>query len=293
MILSVDGSIHKIPEEWKKAIGTIIIDEAHQFGTQARIDKLMSFQPEYIIAETATFKRDDGMEEAVKAICGMNIISKKSKKPFNVIKYKTGIKIQMPKNYKGDLVWSKYVKILCFHNERNQQILNIVSHYSSAKILILTRRTDHVDYLYNLLKDHIPTDYMCGTKKTYNNSRVLIGTTDKIGTGFDEETLCNDFDGIRMDLLILAMTIKSDILLEQVSGRVFRAEFPWIVYLIDDNKLSENHWKVGKKWFESRNGTIIEYDAKNNNTTNTTNTTNTNNNNNDKVDIFEYAKSFT
>ena len=94
--------------------------------------------------------------------------------------------------------------------------------------------------------------------------------------------VCPNWGGKRSSLMILTGSTKSLQALNQWTGstkslqalnqwtgRVFRAEFPIIIYLDDDNRISKNHWRDMKKWFLSsdRNGTIIDkYMTKENNT---------------------------
>jgi len=78
----------------------------------------------------------------------------------------------------------------------------------------------------------------------------------KIGTGFDEATFCSDFKGRKSDMMILCGSTKDEGGLEQFTGRVFRAEFPTIIDLVDDNHICKNHWRVRKNWYYERGGKI-------------------------------------
>ncbi len=262
VILTTNLSIDKVPPEWLSKVGTLIIDEAHQFGTQSRIDALMKIYPRYVIAATATFKRGDGMEQAIQTICGVEGVTKISTKPFQVVKYHTGVVVPLKHNIRGQLDWISLLTDLCRHEYRNKLICDIVKHYKDAKILIMSRRKEHVQILEKtLIQDGEKVSSMYGTKKNYNDARVLIGTVSKIGTGFDEKALCNDFNGHRIDLLILTCSIKSLELLEQVVGRAFRSKKPTVIHLIDNNNISKSHWKGALRWYKSRQGEITEYYA--------------------------------
>ena len=52
----------------------LIIDEAHAFCTPSRVECLLGFTPKYVIAETATLERDDGMHAMIQAICGTHVV---------------------------------------------------------------------------------------------------------------------------------------------------------------------------------------------------------------------------
>ena len=69
---------------------------------------------------------------------------------------------------------------------------------------------------------------------------------------------CPDWGGQRSNMLILTGSTKSLSGLEQFTGRVFRADFPTIIDLVDDNRICKGHWTKRRKWYEDedRNGEI-------------------------------------
>lgn len=259
-IICMEGRIDHIPPELLKQVGTLIIDEAHTFCTDNRIKKILKVQPRYIILATATLKRSDGLHKSLEAIAGEHHIYRKSIKPFEVYKYMTGISVPVKMTYFKKIDFNALLNDLCNHTERNRLILELILQNPDYKILVMTRRVEHVNFLYKILYENGQSvDYMCGTKKSYHDSRILIGTTQKIGTGFDEETACDDFQGFRINMLILVSTIKDESLLEQVAGRAFRSNFPCIIHLVDEPEiLKGSHWNVADKWYRSRNGRIVE-----------------------------------
>lgn len=259
VILCMDTRFHKMSAEYIDKIGTVIYDEVHEFCTPTRVRCFLGIQPRYIISASATIKREDGMHDILQSVCGTHSVMKISKKPFNVFKYITGIDIPIQKNARGTTDWARYCNDLCSNEDRNIMILDIVRKNPDHKILILTWRKTHVDFIHDcLVQMDISADKMAGNKKTYNDSRVLVGTISKIGTGFDERAACDDFNGIRINMLILVGSMRSVSLLEQVAGRCFRADFPQIICFVDASSISENHWKVARRWFVSRNGEVYE-----------------------------------
>lgn len=270
VIICMSGRIEYIPPIILEKIGTVIIDEAHLFCSPSRLPALLSTQPKYIIAATATPERDDGMHIIIESICGIHKIEKKSDKPYDIIKYNTGCDLPIPRKY-NDADWSKLIENICKNTERNNLIIDIILRNPQSKILVLTRLSNHVTFLYDcLINKGCKVDFMTGNKKKYQDSNVLIGTIQKLGTGFDERTACDNFQGIPINLLIIAVSIKSKSLLQQIAGRAFRSTFPTIIALYDDNSISDSHWQANKKWFTSSGGNIIEinspkYNTKNNN----------------------------
>ena len=67
-----------------------------------------------------------------------------------------------------------------------------------------------------------------------------------------------DWGGQRSNMMILTGSTKSLSGLEQITGRVFRSEFPTIIDLVDDNRICKRHWTQRRKWYEDpdRNGVI-------------------------------------
>lgn len=261
VVICMDTRFHKLPLEYRMKFRTVIVDEAHCWATPTRIPCFLGVEPEYFIAATATPRRTDGLFSAVEAFSGEEKVVKMSQKSFNVVKYETGIKVPIKQNVRGEPDWSALTKALCENDDRNKLIYDTVkmNHQRGYKILILTWRADHVKLLCgNIAQMGISVDYLCGNRRRYSDSWVLVGTISKIGKAFDEKNACDDFRGFRLDLLLLVGSMKSDVLLEQVAGRVFRADFPNIIHFCDNNRISKRHWTEGAKWYRSRGGQIIE-----------------------------------
>ena len=253
----MDTRVHLLPPEYRSRIGCLIIDEAHAFCTPSRVECLLGFTPKYVIAETATLERDDGMHAMIQAICGTHGIFRTSTKPFDVIKLETGYEPPTQQTAQGRLDWAALVRTLAFEPYRNSLILSMITNNPTRKIVILTGLIDHVNYLVKAISDMgEKVDSMAGNKKTYSDSRILVGTIQKIGTGFDEKTACPDFNGVRIDMLILVTSVKKLSTLEQSVGRVFRAEFPVVVDFVDNNSTLKSHWYQRQKWYKSRCGNV-------------------------------------
>ena len=257
VVLCMDTRYSSLSEEYRLHIGCLIIDEAHAFCTPSRVECLLSWEPRYAIAETATLIRDDEMHRMIYAICGTHGIFKTLTKSFQVLHLETGLIPETKQNIRGGLDWSSLTRWFSTCEDRNKMILSLVKNNPSHKILILTLELKHVSLLHELLQqENESVDYFAGSRKTYSDSRVLIGTISKIGTGFDEKTSCPNFNGKRIDMLILCSSVKKASLLEQSVGRVFRADMPIIIDLVDSHDVLKRHWYERKKWYQSRNGII-------------------------------------
>ena len=260
VIICLDKRVEKVPLTIRNRVGMMIIDEAHAFCTESQVERLLGFHPRYVIAETATLERDDDMHRMIVAICGEHHISREMKKKFHVYKIFTGIKGEREERKHGPgVVWHVLAKSLAFNSLRNQIIVELAMKNPSYKIVILTGYRAHTKLLYQMFLDlGESVDFLCGPKKNYSDSRILIGTINKIGTGFDEASFCDDFKGVKINLGILVHSVAKKQLLEQTVGRVFRADFPNIMHLVDDDKTIQNHWRKAKTWYKSKGGEIEE-----------------------------------
>lgn len=263
VIICMNTRFKHLPKELVNQIGLVIYDEAHTFCTPGRTDCILGVQPQYVIAATATLNRPDAQHTIMESTCGLHKIIKISRKKFIVYRYNTGIDIEIKLNRQGSPDWSKITLQQAQSEKRNLLIEQLIQCNMNAKILVLTWRSkSHAIPLAQSLKmKGYNVDYMAGTKKTYHDSHILIGTIKKIGTGFDEKSACEDYNGTRINLLILVGSTKSVELLEQIAGRAFRSDFPQIIHFVDDCSISVNHWKKSVPWYVSRNGEIYEVNS--------------------------------
>ena len=263
VILCMDTQFKHIPPHILSMIGCLVIDEAHAFCTPGHIDCWLKVQPKYVITLTATPDRDDGMHSIREAVCGMHGVYRLSTKPFTVIRFLTGIKPILNKNSQGTLDWADLTKQLCTNELRNSYILSLIQSNPDFKILVLTWSQSHAFLLHKWLQEmNISAAVMAGNLHTYSDSRVLVGTISKIGTGFDEKAACENFGGERINLLILVGSTKSEKVIEQTVGRVFRSESPYVICFVDDVPTIKRHWGIFKKWALFRNATIEDMNMK-------------------------------
>ncbi len=262
VLLLMVGSISKLSDDVRSSIGFLIIDEAHQFCTEIRFSSLLLLQPQFVLAETATLKREDGLELLIQSMCGFDGVFKSNLKPFTVVEIRTHISPEVKYNAQGVTDWSTLTKSLAESPQRQKLIIDLVHKHLDRKILILTSSKNLVQSLSSLLTEaKITNDTMFGNKKSYSDSNVLIGTYSKIGTGFDEANACSNFSGRRIDLVFLVFSTKNEALLEQNIGRAFRSEMPMIFDFIDKSTILSKHYSKRKKWYLSRGAQIARYDC--------------------------------
>jgi len=242
-IVCMNQRIHKIPEYIRRQISLLIVDEAHKFCTKNKFDCMMHFNPIYMISMTATPNRTDGAFEIIHKLSGVPEKKYASNKRINVFRINTPLEYSRVTHEKtGELDWSVIDEELHFHPDRNNMLINLILGNLNRKIMVFSGRVAHVDLLIEALKYHnIKCDYMSGSKKTYSDSNVLVGTTSKIGTGFDEAEFCQDFGGKLIDMVIIFNSYKSLIQLEQNIGRS-RADFPDVYHFVDKDSIIYRQW---------------------------------------------------
>ncbi len=264
VIICMDTRWHLIPPNMRDKIGFLIIDEAHAFCTPTHVNCLLSFHPKYVLAESASLLRDDGMHSMIHSICGTHGVFREIGKDFLVMKIVTNVTPVRKRNRMGGVDWNALVRNVLNDERRNRIITDLVSANLNRKILILTSQVEHAHHLNNLLlNNRIPCDVLCSTKKSYKDATVLVGTVSKIGTGFDQANFCPVYDGRPFDLLILVCSIKKYPMLVQNVGRCFRADQPTVMHLVDNDNIFIGHWYKARKWYLMHGGSISEYNIPN------------------------------
>jgi superfamily II DNA or RNA helicase len=260
VILCMDGDLNHFPDEIAPCIGALVIDEAHAFCTPSHVSGLLKTHPRYIIALSATLERENDMHIMVQGLCGTHFVESQDYKPFQVIKINTGVEIDYPINRAGVPDWTKIVNEISQNEKRNNFIIELIRRNPGYKILVLTWRVNHARYLHGkLIELGEDCSILVGAMQSYTNARILIGSSSKIGTGFDEKMACPDYDGTRIQMLLLVGSTRSEAVLTQLVGRAFRSDFPIIVVFVDKGTIAERHWRIQKKWFLSKGGIISDY----------------------------------
>lgn len=253
VVICMDTRLIKLEDDFISQFGVLIIDEAHEWcSTQNRISKLLRFQPKYIIVESATIEKADKMEKVIRCIAGEHHIRRDYEKEFNALIIKTNYIPEVVKTIHGTNM-DALRKELARNERRNNIISDIVKNNPEYKILIVSWLVEHCELLYNKLSEYNNVSSFYGNAKKYNDARVIIGTYKKVGTGFDEALACANWDGKRINLVIMTMLVKDTNFFEQVVGRGLRAEMPNFILLIDDNKTLERHLTENRRWLKNHN----------------------------------------
>ena len=249
VVICMDTRVYKLKDEFISNYGLLIIDEAHQWcSTQNRVSKLMSFQPQYVIIESATIEKEDKMEMVIHHIAGTHFIRRDYQKEFNMLRITTNICPEVSKTIHGTNM-PLLRRDLSNSTKRNNLIYDLVEKHSDKKILIVSWLVEHCDKIVQQLKERkLEVSPFYGSRKKYADCRIIVGTFSKVGTGFDEALACDDWKGERINLVIMTMLVKNVNFYEQVIGRGLRAESPSFISLVDDNPTIKRHWSANKSW---------------------------------------------
>lgn len=259
VIITMDGKFQKIPWEIRKMVSVLVVDEAHMFCTPSQVSVLLGTCPKHIITCSATLTRPDDMHRMIYSMVGTHNVEVKNNKRFIVYKFMTGISTELVKNKMGTVDFSKLTSSLANDPVRNAFIVDLIEKNKLHKIMLLSWSKKHISLLYKVLKKReVSVDYLTGTKSTYIDSQVLLGSISKVSTGFDSKNVAINFDGAAISMLILVGSTKSYNLHIQSIGRAFRADNPVIIDFVDENRISKSHWNARRKHYEEMNCEIKE-----------------------------------
>jgi superfamily II DNA or RNA helicase len=259
VVICMNMRIRNIPPEVITNLQIVIVDESHSYCSKERIQHLLLLKPRYLILETATPDKLDGTDSILRLLSGHSYIRKKFYADFEVNIVNTNIGPLCEQNICGDLNWTSFIQSLYYFEERNKILLEIINKHPNPedKFIIFTTECDHVTIIKDILiKNGHKVTTLAEKDKTHDNSKILIGSVSKMGTGYDEATFNKKFDGTPRRIMILLTGFKSPGILEQVIGRVLRADNPIIYYIKDKHSICDKHCKVFKDWCTESGGTV-------------------------------------
>jgi hypothetical protein len=247
--LCMISMLQVLPEVIRNTCQMLMLDEAHMFCTDNRLQNLLLVRPRMVLPITATPYRPDGLETILFMLAGQHAVKVVATVPFTIWRYDTGFRPPLMFNKQGKPDWTQIVNWLTIQEQRDSMILEWVRLNPTKKIAILTTRTDHARKLYQkLLACGESASVFVGDSEDYPKCRVLVLGIKKGGVGFDEANLCKGFtdeDG-RINMLILSISVRA--VFEQAIGRAFRSSNPHVIFFVDTSKIIENHWKQAEDW---------------------------------------------
>lgn len=225
------------------AFGTIIIDECHHIPAKSFREVIHKFSPYYQYGLTATPFRKNSDEKLLFVYLG-NIISEI--KPQDIDQYKKArivirdTDLNVPFNSKTDY-FETLSKILIHDSERNKRILNDIQNElnSGRKAVIITERKEHIQVLYQYLKNKYEIIPISGEDSVNSrntkwksieqgNFQAIITTGQFFGEGIDISSISCLF-------LVYPFAFKGKLI--QYIGRVQRSELTPIIYDYRDKRI--------------------------------------------------------
>jgi superfamily II DNA or RNA helicase len=232
--------------------GFTIYDETHHYCSKVFSNVFFKIRTKYNLGLTATIKRADKLEYVLEWFLGKIAVDIKLLiiEPeihiYNFYDYKENtIKF----NVNGKINSPASLTTITEHESRTNFILKIIKdmYNCNRKILVLTDRKAHCEYIKNMLNDVSVGIYYGGMKmeelKKSNECRIIVATYQMASEGYDNPEL---------DTLILASP-KCNV--EQAVGRILRKKNknnPVVVDINDCISIFNNWNKKRQSFYKSR-----------------------------------------
>jgi superfamily II DNA or RNA helicase len=244
MIQSFSKEIEKPDgEKFLNAFGTIIVDECHHIPAETFRNTISKLQTFYLYGLTATPFRKYNDSKLIFIHLGEVIAEIKSdeissaKRPKIIIR---NTELNVPFNSKTDK-FETISKILIHDSTRNKAIIEDVINElkSDKKVIIITERKEHIDSLYQYLKQSYEVITLSGedSENSKNskwkslkegNYQIVITTGQFFGEGTDLQNA---------NCLFLVYPFSFEGKLIQYIGRVQRSEITPTIYDYRDDKI--------------------------------------------------------
>jgi len=240
--------------------GQIIIDEAHHLSAQSFEAVLNEASSRYVLGLSATPVRSNGHHPIIFMQCGP--IRHVAKRPTHVPKELTVKVRHLPApSIPPNASIQEVIRLLSEDDARNARIVadSVAALNAGRKVLLLTKRTEHLDLLHELLRDiPQPRFLLHGKMKAKERQEVihrlselaedephiLLASAQLVGEGFDHAPL---------DTLILTLPISWDGTLQQYAGRLHREHANKTDILIHDYVELENS-QLSRMWEKRQRG---------------------------------------
>ena len=245
-------NVEKMGRSFFSDIGTVIVDEAHLIMAETLSRCLQWVHPRYLIGLTATPYRPDGLNILLDFYFGKYKIIRTLWREHIAYKVTTGFKPTIEQTANGRVNWGVVLDSQANSEERNEMIIKILKYHSTRNFLVLTKRVSQGEYLLKRLEEEGENvTSLLGNNQEYNvSSRILIGTSSKIGVGFDHP---------KLDALLLAGDVEQYFV--QYLGRVFRTKDvkPIIIDLVDNYTLLNKHFITRRKIYQDHGGEVRNF----------------------------------
>jgi superfamily II DNA or RNA helicase len=227
-----------------KKFHLVILDETHLLFSKVGHQNLLRLSPLKLVGLTATDWRYDGLHALFNLFYGNARVERRrtaaEQAQMTAVRVQTEFRPVVVGRGMGQ--WSQVLNQSASDEERNRMIVAIVRQHSNVVFIVLVKRVEQAKLLAELLSDqHVAC--LTGSQQSFDRTaRIIIGTTQKLGTGFDFS---------RAGGLILAADVVQYI--EQYIGRVMRRpdSQPLIFDFYDNYKTLQNHFEARDKAYGS------------------------------------------
>ena len=245
-------------DELRKHIRVVILDECHTVVSEKSTIAILNLHPKYMIGLSATPYRYDDKQYLIEAFFGNNVLTYERQREHTVIVVRTSFSPVIEKTKNNQVNWSKLLNDQANDIERNLLICQTAANCvkNGRIILILIKRVSHGDALCNILFTEYgltPVDidrlYGNNNNRASTTSKIIIGMSSKVGTGFD----C-----ARVNTLFVVADLENYFI--QFLGRVFRDPNvkPKIYEFVDQNHILQKHFNSRRGVYQEAGGTVIE-----------------------------------
>ena len=279
-------------EEIFNDFGLVIYDEVHHVASKVYSQALLKTSAEYTIGLSATPERSDGLVKVINWHIGNILYQMEKKIDYKVLVKKVFFRSDEP-NFKEKKRWfqgrmapdnTSMIDILSNIKSRNKLIIDIIDTLKNLgrKILILSYRVEHLEYLKNFIDQKIKDDgeahiynsyfYMGKTKKgerklAEKDGDIIFATMQLAEEGLDIPHL---------DTIVFALpvsikkekgtTVKYDKTLIQSIGRILRndkleelTQIPLVVDISDILSIYQNWSKKRDDVYGKKNWYLEHY----------------------------------
>ena len=196
----------------------IIIDEAHHIPAISFEVPLKKFCGKYVVALSATPKRQDGMHPIMLMQCGEIVFE--IKRNISIIHTLKAVRTKFETlTDEFSMILTELVKDF----DRNELIIGEISKLKNRRILVLSERIEHLNILYHGLKNRglqstllyggMSTKVQKEALKEAHKSNIVLSTSGYIGEGIDFAHL---------DTIVFTMPISYKGRIIQYLGRIGR-----------------------------------------------------------------------
>jgi len=235
-------------------IGLVIVDEVHLIMSKVLSQGMQYLTPRYIIGLSATPYRPDGLDKLIDLYFGEERVDRQLNRKHYFYKIKTDFTPVINKQKNNKIDWNDILQQQAENVSRNEMIIDILLKNNDYNFLVLCKRVEQIKYLEKrLLENQVDTQALYGDRQPIKDreSKVLIGTIQKVGTGFDAPYL---------NALLLAADVEEYFI--QYLGRVFRKRYivPVIFDLVDNCSILEKHYRTREATYKKHGGENKKYE---------------------------------